>query len=147
MDLAGYVINAVLVEGQSVKEVCAAHDISRNWLYELIARYRQEGEERASGPSSKRPRSSPTRVALAVEDKIVALRKALTDLGRRLRRSHHRLPPVGRHAATERGPRWPPSGESCPGEASSSPNPRSGPTARGAAGAEPPNDAGGRLRH
>jgi hypothetical protein len=29
MDLAGYVINAVLVEGKSVKEVCAAHDISR----------------------------------------------------------------------------------------------------------------------
>jgi hypothetical protein len=25
MDLAGYVINAVLVEGRSVKEVCEAH--------------------------------------------------------------------------------------------------------------------------
>jgi hypothetical protein len=39
MDLAGYVINAVLVEGRSVKDVCEAHDISRSWLYELIARY------------------------------------------------------------------------------------------------------------
>ena len=80
MDLAGYVINAVLVEGRSVKEVCEAHDISRSWLYELIARYRELG---AAGltPQSKRPRSSPTRIAPAIEDEIVALRKELTDLG------------------------------------------------------------------
>ena len=45
MDLAGYVINAVLVEGRSVTEVCEAHDISRSWLYELIARYRELGDE------------------------------------------------------------------------------------------------------
>jgi transposase InsO family protein len=80
MDLAGYVINAVLVEGRSVKEVCEAHDISRSWLYELIARYRELGDDGLK-PQSKRPRSSPTRVAPAVEDEIVALRKELTDLG------------------------------------------------------------------
>jgi transposase InsO family protein len=80
MDLAGYVINAVLVEGQSVKEVCEAHDISRSWLYELIARYRQGGEE-GLRPQSKRPQSSPSRVSAAVEEEIVALRKELTDLG------------------------------------------------------------------
>ncbi len=28
-------------QGRNVKEVCEAHDISRSWLYELIARYRQ----------------------------------------------------------------------------------------------------------
>src|ERR671910_320488 len=49
MDLAGYVINAVLVEGQRVEEVCAAHDLSRSWLYELIARYRRLGEEGPQG--------------------------------------------------------------------------------------------------
>jgi transposase InsO family protein len=80
MDLAGYVINAVLVEGQSVKEVCQAHDVSRSWLYELIARYRQAGDE-GLRPQSKRPRSSPARVSAAVEEEIVALRKELTDLG------------------------------------------------------------------
>lgn len=80
MDLAGYVINAVLVEGLSVEEVCEAHDISRSWLYELIARYRQGGDE-ALRPRSKRPRSSPSRVPAAIEDEIVALRKELTDLG------------------------------------------------------------------
>ena len=66
MDPAGYVINAVLVEGRSVKEVCDTHDISRSWLYELIARYRQGGDE-GLRPQSKRPGSSPTRVAPAME--------------------------------------------------------------------------------
>jgi transposase InsO family protein len=80
MDLAGYVINAVLVEGRSVAEVCEAHDISRSWLYELIARYRELGDE-GLRPQSKRPRSSPTRISPAVEDEIVALRKELSDLG------------------------------------------------------------------
>jgi len=80
MDLAGYVINAVLVEGRSVKEVCEAHDVSRSWLYELIARYRERGDE-GLRPQSRRPRSSPTRVAPAIEDEIVALRKELSDLG------------------------------------------------------------------
>jgi transposase InsO family protein len=80
MDLAGYVINAVLVEGRSVKEVCAAHGVSRSWLYELIARYRELGDEGLT-PRSKRPRSSPTRVVPAIEDEIVALRKSLAEEG------------------------------------------------------------------
>ncbi len=80
MDLSGYVINAVLVEGRSVKEVCEAHDISRSWLYELIARYRELGDEGLQ-PRSRRPHASPRRVTPAMEDEIVALRKELTDLG------------------------------------------------------------------
>ena len=80
MDLAGYVINAVLVEGQRVEEVCAAHDLSRSWLYELIARYRRLGEEGLKA-QSKRPRSSPTRVPAALEEEIVVLRKWLAEEG------------------------------------------------------------------
>ena len=80
MDLAGYVINAVLVEGRSVAEVAAAHGLSRSWLYELLARYRAEGEEGLK-PKSRQPRSSPTKVPVAMEDEIVALRKALTEDG------------------------------------------------------------------
>ena len=106
MDLAGYVINAVLVEGRSVKDVCEAHDISRSWLYELIARYRELGDD-GLRPLSKRPGSSPTQVGSAIEDEIVALRKELTDLGvdagahtihyhltRRHRRGHRAVPSV-----------------------------------------------------
>jgi transposase InsO family protein len=80
MDLAGYVINAVLVEGRKVNEVCAAHGISRSWLYELIARYRQQGELGLAA-GSKRPRSSPTKLPAAIEDEIVALRKSLAEQG------------------------------------------------------------------
>src|SRR6516165_2381134 len=80
MDLAGYVINAVLVEGRSVNDVCAAHGISRSWLYELIGRYRELGDE-GLRPQSKRPHSSPSRVPAAMEEEIVALRKELSALG------------------------------------------------------------------
>jgi transposase len=73
MDLAGYVINAVLVEGRRVDDVCAAHGVSRSWLYELIGRYRERGEAGLQ-PRSKRPRSSPTKVPAAIEDEIVAAR-------------------------------------------------------------------------
>ncbi len=80
MDLAGYVVNAVLVEGRSVAEVARAHGVSRSWLYELLARYRAQGAE-GLRPQSRRPRSSPTRVSAEMEEEIVTLRKALADEG------------------------------------------------------------------
>ena len=80
MDLASYVVRAVVVEGRSVGEVAASHGMARSWLYELLARYRAEGEG-GLRPQSKRPRSSPTRVSVALEEEIVALRKALSDEG------------------------------------------------------------------
>src|SRR5438309_627171 len=106
MDLAGYVINAVVLEKRSVREVAASHGISKTWLYELLARYRAGGEE-GLRPHSKRPRSSPTRVPAALEEEIVALRKSLADdgldagaqtihyhLGRRHRRRRGGVPSV-----------------------------------------------------
>ena len=80
MDLAGYVVNAVLVEKRSVAEVAKAHGVSRSWLYELLARYREGGDE-GLRPRSRRPRSSPTRVSAAMEAEIVALRKSLAEEG------------------------------------------------------------------
>lgn len=80
MELAGYVIKTVVVEGRSVAQVAMAHDISRSWLYELLARYRQGGEEGLK-PGSRRPRSSPSKVPAALEDEIVALRKSLAEEG------------------------------------------------------------------
>ena len=44
MDLATFVLNEVLVEGRSVRAVAASHDVSKTWLYELLARYRAEGD-------------------------------------------------------------------------------------------------------
>jgi transposase InsO family protein len=80
MDLAGHVVNAVVVEGRSVEEVCAAHGISRSWLYELVARYRERGDEGLTA-QSKRPLSSPTRISPAQEEEIVGLRKSLAEEG------------------------------------------------------------------
>jgi transposase len=80
MDLAGYVINAVLVEGRSPQEVASAHDVSRSWLYEFLARYRECGEE-GLRPQSKRPKTSPTRMRPTLEDEILALRKSLAEQG------------------------------------------------------------------
>lgn len=80
MDLAGYVINAVLVEGRSVREVAVAHGLSRSWVYELLARYRADGEA-GLVPRSKRPHTSPTQVSAALEEEIVGLRKHLIEEG------------------------------------------------------------------
>ena len=80
MDLASYVVNAVVVEGKSAGEVAAAHGVSRSWLYELLARYREHGEQGLT-PASRRPRSSPTRVSAEMEEEIVVLRKSLSEEG------------------------------------------------------------------
>jgi transposase InsO family protein len=80
MDLAGYVVQAVLVERRSVREVAAAHGISKSWLYELLARYREHGDAGLM-PRSKRPRRSPTQVPVHIENEIVELRKALAGDG------------------------------------------------------------------
>jgi transposase InsO family protein len=80
MDLARYVVQAVLVEGRSVREVAAAHGISKSWLYELLARYREQGDAGLT-PRSKRPRRSPAQVPVAIENEIVELRKALAGDG------------------------------------------------------------------
>lgn len=80
MDKARFLIESHLRTGQPIAKLAEAHGVSRGWLYKLLARYRREG---LSGlePRSRRPRSSPTRVAHLHEEAIVALRKELVDNG------------------------------------------------------------------
>jgi transposase InsO family protein len=80
VELAAFVVQAVLGEGRSVREVARTHGVSKTWLYELLARYRAEGEVGLVA-RSKRPHRSPARVPETVEDEIVAIRKQLTDFG------------------------------------------------------------------
>ena len=80
MELAEFVLNEILIEHRSVRQVAADHGVSKTWLYELLARYRQAGPE-GLRPRSRRPRSSPRRVSRALEDEIVGLRKSLADEG------------------------------------------------------------------
>ncbi len=80
MELGRYLVEAHLREGRSVSELAAAHSLHRSWIYKLLARYRAEGDAGLT-PRSRRPRSSPGRVASEVEDEIVRLRKQLAEEG------------------------------------------------------------------
>jgi transposase InsO family protein len=75
-----FLIETHLRTGRPIKELAAAHDVSARWLFKLLRRYRLEG---AAGlePRSRRPKTSPTRIADLYEDEIVALHKALADDG------------------------------------------------------------------
>ena len=58
MSKARLVITAVVLEGRRVSEVVEAYGVSRSWVYELVARYRAEGDS-AFEPRSRRPTRSP----------------------------------------------------------------------------------------
>jgi transposase InsO family protein len=77
---ARLVITAIEVEGRSPAEVCAAYGVSRSWLYELLARYRAEGDA-AFAPRSKRPHTSPRATPPQTVELVLALRKRLADAG------------------------------------------------------------------
>jgi transposase InsO family protein len=78
--MARLVVTAVMVEGRSKSEVARDYGVSRRWVVTLVQRFVAEGEAGLE-PRSRRPRSSPQRIAEAIEDQIVALRKELDDAG------------------------------------------------------------------
>jgi transposase InsO family protein len=80
MDLARYVVEAVVLEGRSYREVARAHGVSKSWVGKVVGRFREGGYE-AIAPRSRAPRTIPHRTPAELEDEIVALRKELTDLG------------------------------------------------------------------
>lgn len=80
MDVGRYLVEAHLREGRSIAELARTHGVHRSWLYKLLARYRREGEA-GLAPRSRRPRRSPSAVAAAVGDQLVALRAELLAQG------------------------------------------------------------------
>jgi transposase InsO family protein len=80
MSKARLVITAIEVEGRSVTEVARTYGVSRSWTYELLARYRAEGDA-AFKPRSRRPHTSPTALPDSTIELIVRLRKHLTESG------------------------------------------------------------------
>jgi transposase InsO family protein len=80
MELVRYVVEAVVLEGRSYRDVARAHGVSKSWVGKLVGRYRAGGYE-AIAPRSRAPNSIPHRTSAEVEDEIVALRKQLCDLG------------------------------------------------------------------
>jgi transposase InsO family protein len=80
MDKGRFLIETHLRTGRPIAELAKAHGVHRSWLYKLLARYRRYGPAGLE-PRSRRPHSSPARIAGDWEDEIVLLRKELTDLG------------------------------------------------------------------
>jgi transposase InsO family protein len=80
MGIGRYVVDAVLLEGRSAREVARAHGISKTWIYELISRYRAGGYE-ALEPRSRRPRSCKHETRRATVEAIARLRGELASQG------------------------------------------------------------------
>jgi transposase InsO family protein len=102
MELARYVVEAVVLEGRSYREVARAHGVSKSWVGKLVGRFREGGYE-AIAPRSRAPKRIPNRTSDALEDEIVALRKELMELGvdagaatihYHLSKRHHGVPSV-----------------------------------------------------
>jgi transposase InsO family protein len=77
---ARLVITAVVVEGRSPSEVARAYGVARSWVYELVARWRAEGDA-AFEARSRRPRRSPAALADATVELVIGLRRQLVGEG------------------------------------------------------------------
>ena len=80
MSKSRLVITAVVLERRRVGEVAVEYGVSRSWIYELLARYRDEGEA-AFEPRSRRPHRSPSATPVAAVELVVRLRKQLSESG------------------------------------------------------------------
>ena len=74
------VITAVVVEGRRPSEVARAYGVSRSWVYELVSRYRSEGDS-AFEARSRRPNSSPNALAASTVELISQIRLSLLEAG------------------------------------------------------------------
>lgn len=80
MELARFVVDAVVLEGRSIRVVARDHGVSKSWVHKLVGRYRTGGYDGLT-PRSKAARSVANKTSSEVEDRIVRLRKELTDQG------------------------------------------------------------------
>lgn len=74
------IILSVTIEGRSQAETARLYSVSESTVSRLLSRYRTEGDA-AFEPRSRRPKTSPTRIADAVNEMIVNLRVDLTSRG------------------------------------------------------------------
>jgi transposase InsO family protein len=77
---ARLVITAVVIEGRSQSEVAREDGVSQGWISRLVARYNREGEA-AFTPRSRRPHTSPARLAQSTIELIIDLRHQLAGKG------------------------------------------------------------------
>ena len=80
MDRARYAVDAVVIEGRSLRSVASSLDMSKSWVAKQAALFRAGGYE-ALAPMSTAPHRHPTQLDVALENEIVALRKHLDEEG------------------------------------------------------------------
>jgi transposase InsO family protein len=80
MGVERYVVEAVVLEGRSRREVARSAGISKGWVDKLVERYRAGGYE-ALEPRSRRPKSCPQAASPEVEAAVLRLRQELASAG------------------------------------------------------------------
>jgi transposase len=70
----------LIVEGRRPGEVAATYGVARSWVYDLVARWRTEGDAPFE-PRSRRPKTSPATTLAATGELIVEYRQRLTAQG------------------------------------------------------------------
>src|SRR4029079_6067914 len=80
MTLNRLLITSVVIENRTVRDVAAQYGVSESWLFELLARYKAEGEA-AFEPRSRRPKTVPRTTPTEVVDLILEYREKLTATG------------------------------------------------------------------
>jgi Winged helix-turn helix len=80
MDLALYAVNAVLVEGRSVRDVAAATGRTKSWVHRHVVLFRAGGQA-ALAPAKRGPKVALNQTPPATEGAIISLRKHLGELG------------------------------------------------------------------
>ncbi len=63
-----------------MREVAASYGVARSWVYELVTRYRAEGDA-AFEPRSRRPKTSPRALPDTTVELILQTRRELTSYG------------------------------------------------------------------
>ena len=80
MEVARFLVEAVVLGKQSPNQLARDYPISRSWLFELLARYRREGPS-ALEPRPRRRARTRNQVAQAVVNAILELRAELSAAG------------------------------------------------------------------
>jgi len=80
MGLERYVVDAVVLEGRSPREIARLHGISKSWIYQLVTRFRAGGYA-ALTPRSRRPHGCSYQVSPELQAAILALRQELDAAG------------------------------------------------------------------
>jgi transposase len=80
MDRARYAVDAVVLEGRSLRSVASSLDMSKSWVAKQVTRFHAGGYQ-ALVPRSKAPHRRPSQTPAGLENEIVTLRKHLDEEG------------------------------------------------------------------